>query len=136
MPRKALRFAGRMMVVLAVLLGPMAILIVAALLFGLSDQLAKGWFLVCMIWVMCGLVLSVEILFPTSGPSRGSPPDGGGGEDPPGPPLVPTDPRGGVPLPDAGPSRDRVRDHDRSRRSSWPRRSAREPEPLPGPARE
>jgi len=123
------------MVLLAVLLGPMATLIVLDVLFGLSDQVGKGSLLVCMIWVMCSLVLAPAILFPESGPSSDPPPGGGGGDDPPDPTTGPSGPRGGIPLPDADQSRERIRDHDRpGRRRVRLRRPAREPERAPAVA--
>jgi hypothetical protein len=144
MPRKALRFAGRVTVLLAVVFGPLATLILVAVLFGLSDQVAQGWLLLSMIWVMCSLVLTPAILFPESGHPPGPPGgdgggDGGGGHDPPEPPTKPSPPRGGLPLPDAEQSRERVRDHDRpARRRVRSRRPVREPErrPVPAPADE
>lgn len=62
--------------------------------------------------------------------------DRGGGPGPEPPPARPTVPRGGVPLPDAEPSRRRVRDHNRVV-FGGPRlrRPAREPERLPTPSR-
>lgn len=124
------------MVLLAVLFGPMATLIVAGVLFGLSEQVAKGCFLVSMIWVMCALVLTPAILFPESGGSSGPPGgDGGEGDDPPQSPPGSTGPRGGIPLPDADQSRERIRDHDRpGRRRLRLRRPSREPERPTAPA--
>jgi len=139
MPRKALKFVGGVMALIAVVFGPLASLILIAVLFGLSDQVAQGWLLLSMIWVMCALVLTPAILFPESGPSSDPPPggDGGGGDHRPEPPTEPSAPRGGLPLPDAEQSRERVRDHDRpSRRRVRLRRPAREPGPLPAPVDE
>jgi hypothetical protein len=70
-------------------------------------------------------------------PDHGSPPecrdaDHGGGGPPPGPPMPPTAPQGGIPLPDADPARIRVRGH--GRRDLVPtrkRRATREPEHTP-----
>jgi hypothetical protein len=70
-------------------------------------------------------------------PDHGSPPDcrdadDSGGGTPPGPPMPPTAPQGGIPLPDADPARIRVRGH--GRRDLVPtriRRATREPERTP-----
>ena len=131
-----MRFAGRVIVLLTVVLGPLATLIVVAVLFGLSDQVAQGWLLLSMIWVMCSLVLTPAILFPASGQAPGPPDgDGGGGDHPPEPPTEPRAPRGGLPLPEAEQSGERIRDHNRPGRRRLPlRRPAREPGRLPAPA--
>jgi hypothetical protein len=136
MPRKALSFAGRVGLLLALLFGPMATVVVGVLV-GLPDSIGRGLLLISMIWVMSALVLTPAILFPPSGHSPGPPGgDDGGGDDPPDsrdPP--PSAPRGGLPLPDAERSRGRVRDHDRFGRRRVPlRRPAHEPERRPAPA--
>jgi hypothetical protein len=59
--------------------------------------------------------------------------DGHGGESPP-PPPRPTGPSDGVPLPDAQPSRVRLRDHARIS-DGRPRRTRRSP-PHPTPGRQ
>ena len=136
MPGKALTFMGRVGLLLALLFGPMATVIVGVLV-GLPDGIGRGLLLFSMIWVMCALVLTPAILFPASGHSPGPPGgDGGGGDDPPDPPeRPPSAPRGGLPLPDAEQSRDRIRDHDRSGRRRVPlRRPAREPGRRRAPA--
>jgi hypothetical protein len=73
----------------------------------------------------------------TWGSDSGS--DDGWGRGPRRPPLPPTPPRGGIPLPDAEPARVRLRDHRRLADSyrSRDRRPAREParEPHRRPAR-
>jgi len=53
--------------------------------------------------------------------------DGGGGSGPDLPPGFPESPRGGVPFPDAGPSRIRVRDHASPRLPKLTRWREREP---------
>jgi hypothetical protein len=135
MPGKALRFTGRIGLLLALLFGPMVTVIVGVLV-GLPDSVGRGLLLFSMIWVMCALVLTPAILFPPFGRSLG-PPDGhgGGGDGPPDPPdPPPSAPRGGLPLPDAEQSRERLRDHDRpSRRRVRLRRPAREPDRRPAP---
>ena len=87
---------------------------------------------------MSALLLSPAILFPPSGPgpSPGRPGGGGGGgEDPLERPTEPRAPRGGLPLPDAEQSPERIRDHDRPGRRRVPvRRPAQEPQPMPAPA--
>jgi hypothetical protein len=60
--------------------------------------------------------------------------EGGGGPAPDRPPASPESPRRGVPLPDADPSRIRLRDHDSPKIRSVKRRRAREPEREPVPA--
>jgi hypothetical protein len=57
--------------------------------------------------------------------------DGGGGSGPDRPSGPPESPRGGVPLPDAGPSRVRVRDHGSPRTRYLSRWREREPERSP-----
>lgn len=95
------------------------------------------------------VTLGPAMVVPPRGPSRdegeaddGSGPGGGGGG--PGGPRRPIDrphnPSGGLPLPDAQPSRRRVRDHGgRPIRSGsgpvQPRRPVREPERQPVPIR-
>jgi len=74
-----------------------------------------------------------SVLYPDHGaPSDCRDADDGGGGTPPGPPVPPTAPRGGIPLPDADPTRIRVRGH--LRRDLVPtrkRRATREPEHTP-----
>jgi hypothetical protein len=135
MPRKVLTFTGRVGLLLALLLGPMTTVIVGVLV-GLPESIGRLLLLFAMIWVMCALVLTPVILFPPSGQSPGPPGGdgggGGGGDDPPEPPTEPPAPSGGLPLPDADQSRERVRDHDRPRRRRVPlRRPSREPERRP-----
>jgi hypothetical protein len=92
-----------------------------------------------------GVVLLVMFL-PLLLGRRGSPPgrpdsdsDDGWGKGPRRPQMPPDLPRGGIPMPDAEPARERLRDHHRLRdRIPAPaRRPAREPdrrpERLPGP---
>jgi hypothetical protein len=137
MPRKALKFTGRLGLLLALLFAPL-LMVVVGVLVGLPESIGRLLLLFSMIWVMCALVLTPAILFPPSGHSPGPPRGdggGGGGDDPPEPPTDPNAPSGGLPLPDAEQSRERVRDHDRPRRRGVPlRRPAREPERWPTPA--
>jgi hypothetical protein len=83
-----------------------------------------------VVWFLCSLALVPALLFrgdSRPGPSDDDPRQGGGG--PQGPP--PRNPgSGGIPLPDAEQSRERVRDHVRRRRPWLRRRTAREPEPA------
>jgi hypothetical protein len=59
--------------------------------------------------------------------------DDGWGKRPPQPPIAPSPPRGGVPLPDAEPARARLRDHGRlaGRGNAGERRRVQEPDPGP-----
>jgi hypothetical protein len=81
------------------------------------------------------LMLLPGILFETRGPSSEGDDDGGGGNG--GPPQTPPprdQPRGDLPLPDAGPGRWRLRDHVAPRRDRGSgRRPAREPDRRPVP---
>ena len=135
MPGKALRLTGRIGLLLALLFGPMLTVIVGVLV-GLPDSIGRGLLLFSMIWVMSALVLTPAILFPPSRHSPGPSDGDGGGDDPPDPPdPPPTAPRGGLPLPDAEQSHERVRDHDRpGRRRVRSRRPARDPERRPARA--
>ncbi len=138
MPGKALRLTGRIALLLALLFGPMVTVIVGVLV-GLPDGVGRVLLLCSMIWVMCALVLTPAILFPPSDdwprPPGGDGGGGGGGDDPPEPPTEPSAPRGGLSLPDAVQSRERVRDHDRpGRRRVRSRRPAAVPERRPARA--
>lgn len=75
---------------------------------------------------------SCRRLDPPSGPPDE---DGGGGSGPDRPSDLPVPPRGGLPLPDADPSRLRVRDHSSPRIAHLKRWREREPERKPVPGR-
>jgi hypothetical protein len=82
-----------------------------------------------MVWFFCALILVPALLFkddPSPGPSTD---DGGGRHGPDEPPDSDPDP-GGIPLPDAEQSQQRVRDHVRRRRPWLRRRTAQEPDPA------
>jgi len=139
MPGRESKLAVRVSVTLLVLFGPMlAVFGLVVLIPSIDAGIAKLLALFSGVWLMSSLLLSPALLFPPSdhlpGPSGG---DGGGGDDPPEPPNTPSAPRGGLPLPDAEQTRERIRDHDRPdrrRRSLRPRRPAREPDRPPAPA--
>jgi hypothetical protein len=80
--------------------------------------------------------LSCVRVGPSQGPSDEDGGGGGGGGGGPGPDRpsgLPKPPRGGVPLPDADPSRVRVRDHSSPKLPYLKRWREREPEREPGP---
>jgi hypothetical protein len=83
------------------------------------------------------LMLVPALLFRSEGSSSDpSDEEGGGGSGPDRPPSSPSDPRGGVPLPDADQACARVRDHTGPGfRRGTQRRPAREPERMPAPTR-
>jgi len=139
MPGRESKLAVRVSVTLLVLFGPMlAVFGLVVLIPSIDAGIAKLLALFSGVWLMSSLLLSPALLFPPSdhlpGPPGGH---GGGGDDPPEPPNTPNAPRGGLPLPDAEQSRERIRDHDRPdrrRRNLRPRRPAREPDRRPTPA--
>ena len=81
--------------------------------------LLPGWavrttLMLLVFFIVPALMLVPALLYrgPGSSPDA-SDDDGGGGPGPEPPPARPTTPRGGIPLPDAAPSRRRVRDEHR-----------------------
>ena len=137
MPGRESKLAVRLTVLLLVLFGPMiAVIGLFTLVPSIGDAIAKLLGLFSGVWLMSALLLSPAILFPPSGQPPAPPGGGGGGgEDPPEPPTEPSAPRGGLPLPDAEQSLERIRDHDRPARRRVPvRRPAREPQRMPAPA--
>ena len=119
-----------------ILFGPLVGVIgLAVLVPTLADSTARGLFMLALIWLFCSLLLTPAILFPDSGSPPGSDGGGGGGgggDDTPEQSPPPNAPRGGLPLPDADQSRQRVRDHRRgASRRSLPRRPAQEPQRGP-----
>lgn len=130
----------RVSLLLLVLFGPLLAGVgLISLLPATGEALGKMVLLFSLVWLLSALLLSPALLFPPREPPPDPPGDGGGGggggDGPPGPTVGPSAPSGGIPLPDAEQSRDRVRDHDRpDRRRRRPRRPAREPERVP-PAR-
>ena len=113
--------------------GPLIVVIALANLGALSESVGKLLFLVAMAWFFCSLVLVPALLFRAeSSPGSSTDEDGGGSGGSRKPPSRGPGP-GGIPLPDAEQSRERVRDHVRRPRR-WPRRrTAREPEPASPP---
>lgn len=127
------KLGARMLKLALILFGPLVGVIGLAVLGPtLGDSTARGLFMLALIWLFCSLLLTPAILFPDSGSPPG--PDGagggggGGGGDPPEPSPQPSAPRGGLPLPDADQSRQRVRDH---RRPAWRRALSRRPAQAP-----
>lgn len=105
---------------------------IAALMAG--DRAAVQLLLLVTI-LLAPVLLPRRFLYPSDGGSAADDSDteGGGGRGPQsGPPKPPDTPRGGLPLPDAQPTRVRLRDHARPALTPQrPRRSAREPERAP-----
>ena len=113
--------------------GPLVVSIVLANVRVFSESIAGGLILVSGAWFFCSLILVPALLFRDDF-SPGSSTDGGSGVH--GGPQQPPSPdpgRGGIPLPDAEQSAERVRDH--VRRKPWRprRRSVRELEPVQPP---
>jgi hypothetical protein len=133
-----MRLPARILLLLLVLFGPMASVIGLVAMLPSLQGTVRLLLLCSMIWLMSALLLSPVILFPdwdfppppSDGGDGGG--GGGGGDDPPKRSPRPSPPRGGIPLPDAEQSRQRVRDH---RRPAWRRvslrRPAREPQHAP-----
>lgn len=136
MARRPSQLGARVLKLVLILFGPMAVVIGLVMLVPVGDATGKGLLMFSLIWLFCSILLTPAILFPDSGwppqPPGGDGGGGGGGGDPPEPSPRPSAPSGGIPLPDAEQSRQRVRDH---RRLAWrrvfPRRPAREPEHAP-----
>ena len=107
--------------------GPLIVAVILVNLGALTEPVAKTFMLVAMAWFFCSLILVPALLFKAeSSPGSSMDGDGGGGGSPPVPPSRDPDP-GGIPLPDAEQSSERLRDHVRAKRR-WPRRrAAREP---------
>jgi hypothetical protein len=114
--------------------GPLILAIILANWASLSEPVAQLVVMLATVWFLCSLVLVPALLFreePSPGSSADE--DGGGSGGPPKSPSRDPDP-GGIPLPDAEQSSERVRDHVRRRRRSL-RRTAREPDPARSPKR-
>ncbi|MBV9605586.1 MAG: hypothetical protein JO027_10780 [Solirubrobacterales bacterium] len=80
-------------------------------------------------WGLLLVALSQFVLFQGGGLEPGSTNDDDGGPGPEDDRPTPPAPIGGIPLPDAGPWRTRVRDHHRPPPPDHPRRPVREREP-------
>ena len=119
--------------------GPLILTVTIVNLGAISESLGQFILLLSMAWFFCSLILVPALLFRAdSSPSSSSDDDGGGTGPPESPPPDPG--AGGIPLPDAEQSSQRVRDHVRPKRRWLRRRPAREPErnprpTLPGPRR-
>ena len=104
----------------------------------LPDRVVRTTLMLLVFFIIPSVVFVPALLYhrPGSSPPDAPDDDGGGGPGPEPPPARPTAPRGGVPLPDAEPSRRRVRDHNRVV-FGGPRlrRPAREPQRPPTPSR-
>ena len=117
-----------------VVFGPLTVAIATIPVFGPvsdSDGVAKGLLTISMLWVTCALLLVPALLFNEPPPPESPDTDGRGGSGPPPKPTTPPPSEGGSPLPDADQSRERIRDHRRSRRRLPARRPSVEPEPAP-----
>jgi hypothetical protein len=111
--------------------GPLIVMTALGSVGVVSESLARGLLLVSMAWFFCALILVPALLFrPDASPGSSTDEDPGGGGGPQGPPSRDPDP-GGIPLPDAEQSRERVRDHVRPRRRWLRRRAVREREQTP-----
>jgi len=117
--------------------GPLIVVIVLGSFLGRSVRLGEQVFglliTAAMAWFFCSLILVPALLFRAeASPGSSADDDGGGSGGPREPPSHDLGPAG-IPLPDAAPSGERVRDHVRRERR-WPRRRvAREPEPASSP---
>ena len=110
--------------------GPLILAVALGSSGALPEPVAQLLALLAMVWFFCALILVPALLFrPDSSPGSSTDEDGGGSR-PPEPPSRDPGP-GGIPLPDAEQSSERVRDHVRRKRP-WPRRRpVREPERMP-----
>jgi len=135
-PSVALRIS--LFALLVLLLSPLAalfVLMVASPAF--AQVAANGFGALAVAMAVAGIMLARRLFSPHWRPPPG-PSDsdgGGGGGSGPREPTAPSGaPRGGIPMPDAEQSRERLRDHDRpGRRRLRPRRPAREPDRAPAP---
>jgi len=116
--------------------GPLVVVIVLVNVLGSSVRLGEQVFGIlitaAMAWFFCSLILVPALLFRAeSSPGSSTDDEGGGSGGPREPPSHDPGP-GGIPLPDAEQSSERVRDHVRRKRR-WPRRTAREARPASSP---
>jgi hypothetical protein len=85
----------------------------------------------CLAWVPAA-ACAPALFYQRECQSPGASDDGGGGSAPDPSPASPASPRGGIPLPDAGPGQWRLRDHDRPEtHNPIERRPAHEPDRTP-----
>ena len=108
-----------------------AVVLLVVLVAPAQVALGLAWVTLIVAMVVVSAMSCVR-LGPSDGPSDE---DGGGGSGPDRPPGFPEPPRGGVPLPDADPSRVRVRDHTSPRPPYLTRWREREPERESVPGR-
>ena len=103
----------------------------------LPDWAVRTTLMLLVFFIIPAMMFVPALLYRRPGSSPDAPDDdGGGGSGPEPPPARPASPRGGVPLPDAEPSRRRVRDHHPVVLGGPRlRRAAREPERPPTPSR-
>ena len=104
-------FALRLVLVSLALPTVLGLLVVAAVLHVLPDQVAGALFLLVTFMCVPALMLVPSLLFRNPGSGPDGEDDGGSGRRPP--PNAPTSPRGDLPLPTCEPGRWRVRDHNR-----------------------
>ncbi len=124
---------------LVVLLSPLAALFVLMVAFPrFAQAAANGFGALAVIMAIAGIMLARRLLSPRWRPPPPGPSDsdggGGGGSGPREPDVPPRVPHGGLPLPRAEQSPERMRDHDRPKRPRLrPRRPVREPDRSPAP---
>ena len=107
--------------------GPLILTVTIVNLGAISESVGQFILLLSMGWFFCSLILVPALLFrPDSSPGP-STDEGGGGSHPPESPS-PDPGAGGIPLPNAEQSSERVRDHVRRKRRWLRRRPVREPE--------
>ena len=133
--RRSANFPVRIARTVLVVFGPLMLAIAGIIAFGPisdSDGLAKVLVMMSVIWVMCALALVPALLFnEAQSPPGSAGEDDHGGSGPPPEPTTPSTNGGGIPLPDADQSRERIRDGVRRRRVRARRRSVeREPGPV------
>ena len=122
---------------LVVLLSPLAALFVLMVVSpAFARVVANGFGAIAVMMAIPGVMIARRLFSrnwrPPPGPSDGD--GGGGGSGPREPDARPDAPRGGIPLPDAEQSRERIRDHDRAKRHRLrPRRPTPEPDRTPAP---
>jgi hypothetical protein len=102
--------------------GPLVVSIVLANVGVFSESVAGGLILVSGAWFFCSLILVPALLFRDDFSPGSSTDDDGGGSGGPSAPPSPDPGPGGIPLPDAEQSRERVRDHVRRKRQWLSRR--------------
>jgi hypothetical protein len=111
--------------------GPLIVMVVLGSSGLLSDSVGHTLFLLSFAWFFSSLIIVPALLFRADASPGSSGEDSGSGSgDPPEPPSPERGP-GGIPLPDAEQSRERIRDHVRRKRRWLRRRTHREPQRTP-----